>query len=81
MALRICLDPVDRRFRAPDPPRSPSVDHIKSVSTGGTHTKNNVRLTHLFCNMGRGYVDKPTLSSVRVIQSPARRVARFEASQ
>ena len=69
----ICRAPVDRQFHAPDP-RSPSIDHIESVSSGGTDTKDNVRLTHLFCNMDRNYVDKPTWSPVRVIRDPSGKV-------
>jgi hypothetical protein len=37
--------PVRRR------PLSASVDHIVSVWAGGTHTRSNVQITHLFCNM------------------------------
>jgi hypothetical protein len=66
----ICLDPVDPKSRRPDP-RAPSVDHIKALWAGGTHTRDNVRITHLFCNMDRNYVDAPTLSPVRVVRNQA----------
>ena len=66
----ICLDPVDPKIRRPDP-RAPSVDHIKALWAGGTHTRDNVRITHLFCNMDRNYVDAPTLSPVRVVRNQA----------
>ena len=56
---QICLDPVDPAFQAPDP-RSPSADHIRAITLGGTHTRANVRITHLFCNMDRNdHSDEP----------------------
>lgn len=33
---------------------SPSIDHIKPVSKGGTHTWDNVQLAHLSCNIRKG---------------------------
>jgi hypothetical protein len=48
----ICKDtdhPVDPNRKRPDP-LSPSVDHIRPVVKGGTHTRDNVRITHWFCN-------------------------------
>jgi HNH endonuclease len=69
----ICQDPIDPSVRRPDP-RSASVDHIKPVAIGGTHTRDNVRITHLFCNMDRSYIDEPTRSSVRVVRDPTGRV-------
>jgi hypothetical protein len=54
----ICLDPIDRQLAAPDP-RSPSIDHVKTIAAGGTHTRDNVRITHLYCNLDRSYVDQP----------------------
>jgi hypothetical protein len=32
---------------------NPSIDHIIAGSAGGTHTRNNVRITHLWCNTER----------------------------
>jgi HNH endonuclease len=54
----LCLDPIDRKFAAPDP-RSPSIDHVKAIAAGGAHTRDNVRITHLYCNMDRSYIDRP----------------------
>ena len=54
----ICLDPIDRQFVAPDP-RSSSIDHVKATFAGGTQTRDNVRIAHLYCNMDRSYVDEP----------------------
>lgn len=48
----ICQDPVDRVRQHPDP-RAPSIDHIRTVASGGTHTRDNVRLTHWGCNHER----------------------------
>jgi hypothetical protein len=53
----ICEDPVDPSYRAPDP-RTPSIDHIKPIVRGGTETRDNVRLTHLFCNMNNGIMGR-----------------------
>ncbi|WP_409347890.1 HNH endonuclease [Nocardia fluminea] len=49
----ICARPVERSRCAPDP-LSASVDHIVPVSLGGDHTRANVRLAHLRCNIRRG---------------------------
>ena len=51
----ICQDVgrlVDPRPTAPRA-LSPSIDHIIAVSAGGTHTRTNVRITHLWCNTER----------------------------
>ncbi len=36
------------------PPGKASMDHFRPLSKGGTHTKGNVRLTHLKCNLRKG---------------------------
>ncbi|MCW2882519.1 MAG: putative phage protein [Sphaerisporangium sp.] len=49
----ICQDtahPVDPGRKRPHP-LSPSIDHIRPVAGGGTHTRDNVRITHWFCNL------------------------------
>lgn len=48
----LCQDPVDHVCRYPDP-RSPSIDHVRTIAAGGTDTKENVRLTHWGCNHER----------------------------
>ncbi|MGW5094672.1 HNH endonuclease [Streptomyces nodosus] len=48
----LCQDPVDRTYQHPDP-RSPSIDHIRTIAAGGTDTRDNVRLTHWGCNHER----------------------------
>jgi len=47
---QLCLKPVDKTFRHPNP-LSPSLDHIVPFSEGGSHTKQNVQLAHLICNV------------------------------
>jgi len=37
--------------RARRRPLSASIDHIIPVALGGTHTRSNVQITHLFCNL------------------------------
>lgn len=49
----ICGRPVDKALTYPDP-MSASVDHITPISLGGAHTPENVRCTHLRCNVRRG---------------------------
>ena len=50
MTCGICKERVDFRLKHPDP-KSPSIDHIIPLSKGGTHTYENVQLTHLVCNL------------------------------
>lgn len=51
----ICGTPI---LREPYPhPKSPSVDHIKPLSKGGSHTLTNARAAHLRCNISRGARD------------------------
>lgn len=49
----ICERRVDRRLRYPHP-LSASLDHIEALSLGGTHTRENVQLAHLTCNIRKG---------------------------
>jgi 5-methylcytosine-specific restriction endonuclease McrA len=49
----LCSTPVDPDCTWPDP-MSPSLDHIKPLSLGGTHTYENVQLAHLVCNVSKG---------------------------
>lgn len=49
-----CLAAVRMEVRFPDP-LSPSLDHIIPVALGGSHTKANLRLTHLRCNVSAGW--------------------------
>jgi 5-methylcytosine-specific restriction endonuclease McrA len=49
----ICDEPVDRAAPFPEP-LSVSLDHVKPVSLGGSHTRDNTRCAHLRCNSKRG---------------------------
>jgi len=49
----ICGGPIDRELVWPDR-MSQSLDHILPLSLGGSHTVDNVRITHLDCNVKRG---------------------------
>lgn len=49
----LCLRPVYRSYRAPDP-RSPTFDHLIPVSDHGNDAPENLRLAHWRCNSSRG---------------------------
>ncbi|HEY5576220.1 MAG TPA: HNH endonuclease [Clostridiaceae bacterium] len=49
----ICGEKIDKNLYYPNP-MSASIDHIIPFTKGGTHTKGNVRATHLRCNIIRG---------------------------
>ena len=49
----ICRKPVKKDLAHPHPGAA-SIDHIVPVVEGGGHTRANVRLTHLRCNLSRG---------------------------
>lgn len=49
----ICSGSVDQSLAWPDG-GSASLDHVNPISLGGTHTRDNVRLAHLGCNIRRG---------------------------
>jgi hypothetical protein len=48
----ICKLPIDPELRRPDP-RSRSIDHVLAGVHGGSDTRDNVRITHLDCNLKR----------------------------
>jgi 5-methylcytosine-specific restriction endonuclease McrA len=48
----LCQEPVDQAYQHPDP-RSPSIDHVRTIAAGGADTRDNVRLTHWGCNHER----------------------------
>jgi hypothetical protein len=47
---QLCFKPVDKTLKHPNP-LSASLDHIIPLSKGGSHTRGNVQLTHLKCNV------------------------------
>lgn len=49
----ICGTKVSRRLKYPHP-RSASLDHIRPLAEGGTHTLGNVQCSHLACNLNKG---------------------------
>ncbi|WP_392671322.1 HNH endonuclease [Streptomyces sp. LN785] len=72
----LCEDPVDRTRQRPDP-RSPSLDHIRTIAAGGTHTRDNVRLTHWGCNHERN--DSTPLTTVEEAESQRAVLLRIPA--
>lgn len=53
---QICGWPVDPGDRYPLD-QSASLDHVRPLSKGGAHTRDNSRLAHLLCNIKRGAND------------------------
>lgn len=49
----LCLLPIDRSRQWPHP-MSPSVDHVKPRSAGGSDDPSNLRATHWHCNEEKG---------------------------
>lgn len=58
----ICGEKIDKNLNYPEI-MSASLDHIIPFSKGGTHTKENVRASHLHCNISRG--NKLTESEIK----------------
>lgn len=52
-ACGICCEPVDAALEYPDP-MSKSLDHVVPLSRGGSHSRENAQLAHLFCNLRKG---------------------------
>lgn len=50
---QLCMLPVDPQLSHPDP-LSRSLDHIRPIALGGSHTRVNVQLAHLLCNLRKG---------------------------
>lgn len=49
----ICDEGIDANIAYPNA-ASPSIDHITPISRGGRHDDENLRATHLICNIKRG---------------------------
>lgn len=49
----ICRRDVDNSLTYPEP-LSASLDHVKPLARGGRHVWENVRISHLTCNVKRG---------------------------
>jgi 5-methylcytosine-specific restriction endonuclease McrA len=50
---QLCGKKVDRKLRWPNP-MSKSLDHIVPISLGGEHSRANIQLAHLKCNLSLG---------------------------
>lgn len=50
---QLCKKKVDKKLKYPDD-MSASLDHKKPLSRGGHHTRANVQLAHLTCNLAKG---------------------------
>lgn len=55
----LCNELIDRHLRGESWWRA-TLDHVIPLSKGGTHTYDNVKAAHWFCNMEKG--DKLTLN-------------------
>jgi hypothetical protein len=63
----ICQDqerPVDPRAGAPRA-LSPSIDHVIPLTAGGAHTRANVRIAHLCCNLEKNAGPAPDPEYIR----------------
>jgi 5-methylcytosine-specific restriction endonuclease McrA len=49
----LCTRPIDASLAAPHP-LSLSIDHVKPLAMGGTNALENLRATHLGCNVEKG---------------------------
>lgn len=54
----VCHEPVGKQVAYPDP-MSKSLDHVVPLSRGGSHSRSNVQLAHLVCNMRKGARPEP----------------------
>ena len=49
----ICGKAIDPEAKRPDV-WAASIDHVVSLASGGTHTRDNMAASHLICNMRKG---------------------------
>ena len=56
----ICKLEIDYTLRYPHP-MAPSIEHITPLSHGGKHTKENLTVTHYWCNTRRGKYPQLTM--------------------
>lgn len=83
------FQPYDPKQKGqPRHPRVPSVDHVVSVSDGGSDLPGNIQIIHLACNAFKGQIDSRKNSKVvkahsdgmkRMWSDPAKRAARIES--
>jgi 5-methylcytosine-specific restriction endonuclease McrA len=67
----LCNLAIDPALEYPDPMYR-SIDHIVPLARGGTHTYDNVQLTHLICNVRKGATtpEHPKRSHIRSEPTP-----------
>lgn len=49
----LCAEPIPRDAKWPHP-LSASMDHVRPLARGGSHTYENVKSSHLACNISKG---------------------------
>lgn len=52
----ICQQPINKHFRKPNL-MAATIEHIRPLSKGGTHTWDNVKPAHASCNFRKGDTD------------------------
>ncbi|MFF5015082.1 HNH endonuclease [Streptomyces sp. NPDC001165] len=77
-----CLTPVPREADPRDP-RALQADHITAIAQSGADTRDNVTISHRYCNAGRwglGRRDSPAQVAERLARAVvAHEARRFEA--
>lgn len=65
---QICGKPIDKKdiTKGHIGKNYPTIDHIKPISKGGTHTWDNIQLAHMSCNSGKG--DKDAESGTHTVK-------------
>ncbi|MEU2743920.1 HNH endonuclease signature motif containing protein [Streptomyces sp. NPDC007095] len=69
-----CLTPVPREAD----PRAPQVDHITAIAEGGADTRDNVTISHRYCNADRWGLRR-RCSTAQAAERLARAVVAYEA--
>lgn len=49
----LCGKEINKTSKAPHP-KSPSLDHVVPICKGGSHTYDNLKAAHLYCNQSKG---------------------------
>ncbi|MFD8173633.1 HNH endonuclease [Streptomyces sp. NPDC059709] len=73
LTCQLCQEPVDPKLKHPDP-RSASLDHVVPLAKGGHHTRANVQLAHLVCNLRKADKLLGGSASVRSSEEVATRI-------
>ncbi|MFD8722371.1 HNH endonuclease [Streptomyces sp. NPDC059629] len=78
-----CLTPVPREADPRDP-RAPQVDHITAIAKGGADTRDNVAISHRYCNAerwGAGRRCSPAQAAERLARAVAEYAARRDEAR